>query len=164
MIQRMAGLVAIASALLWLGAGPALASKEKFVRSKPHVNVGTVGQVGPDESITTTVVLAGLAHVTADGRGAGPCSGEFDVRYLAGGPSAPVLDERLGVRLTANETFEFGFAPREPTTIVYAVIARDLAGVDGDTCVLRGLVSVGAVGDGQTRRAIPLKPEDFLPR
>jgi hypothetical protein len=55
MIQRMAGLVAMASALLLLGVEPALASKEKFVRSK-----WPLGSAGQTVAVATGRALAAV--------------------------------------------------------------------------------------------------------
>jgi len=48
--RAMFALLALSAALLaQLSAGRAHAGKEVFVRTKPHVNVGTLGQVKPQQ-------------------------------------------------------------------------------------------------------------------
>jgi hypothetical protein len=48
--RGMFALLALSAALVaQFSAGQALAGKEVFVRTKPHVNVGTTGNVKPDQ-------------------------------------------------------------------------------------------------------------------
>jgi hypothetical protein len=157
---------AIGLALL---AGPAEAAKEKFVRDKPHVNVGTIGHV--DHGKTTLNVSVGLIApaLQADPEAPAPeCSGLFDLRVLDGDdPAGAPLAERLGARLGPDETVHLEFegpAPgRDPVVFeTFSVVARELRGVDGRRCVLRGLVEVRDRETGETLRARVLRPEDFV--
>lgn len=158
--------IAAAAALL---AGPAHAAKEKFKRDKPHLNVGTIGHV--DHGKTTLAVSLSLVapHLQVDPDGDLPeCSGRFDVRVLdAHDPGGEPLGELRDARLGANQTlqYEFDGPPTGDDPVLFesvAVVARKLRNVDGRHCILRGLVEVRDRTTGETVRAHPIRPEDFV--
>ena len=54
---KLAGIALLALGALLIVASDAMAAKEKFVRNKPHVNVGTIGPTssqGGTGTVTTT--------------------------------------------------------------------------------------------------------------
>src|SRR5262245_17861303 len=67
-----------ATAVLCLFANSALAAKERFVRNKPHVNVGTIGM--NNETLTLRLELVDTVE-RATGMPTGtPCNGTVDMR------------------------------------------------------------------------------------
>jgi len=143
------------------------AAKEKFVRSKPHVNIGTIGHVDGTESLVFTLSLVGLPGAGALPPGTAPsCAADFGVRIRnASDLDAGPLFEEDGIPLRANtsavvEATVAGTAsPDAP--LLYEVSAMG-ENVDGLHCVFRGLVEVRSLTEGRTTRALPLRPEDFV--
>lgn len=141
----------------------AQAAKEKFVRDKPHVNIGTIGHVdNSSESLSLTLSLVGLP---TSGDSAGPslmprCSGSFDIRILESSAlDGPAVFERR-VELEQNRS-HVSDVPRQDFTspLLYEVTAQGEY-IDGRHCVFRGLIEVQS--DVAATRAIPLLPEDFI--
>jgi hypothetical protein len=167
MTQRMHGAVAILA--LALAAGPAHAAKEKFERTKPHVNVGTIGHVDHGKTTLTVSITMFLPAVQKDVRPDMDCSGSFDVRVLDGSePGAEPLAEWRDLELAADRTLQMDFEgpSTAPDALLYEtveVVARDLENVGPQGCLLRGLVEVRDRETGATERAHPLRPEDFVP-
>jgi hypothetical protein len=157
---------AIGLALL---AGPAGAAKEKFVRDKPHVNIGTIGHVDHGKTTLNVSIALIAPALQADPDAPAPeCSGRFDLRVLDGDdPGGAALAEMLGARLGPDQTLHLEFdgpAPgRDPVVFeMVSVVARELRGVDGRRCVLRGAVEVRDRETGEALRTMPLRPEDFV--
>ncbi len=150
-----------------LVAGTAEASKEKFVRVKPHVNVGTLGQLGGGEGL-----LLSLRTVdeTPGGEDAVRCTfvgwielslaeelradptAAFDVRVLGLGQP-----ERTPVRVSDGELVQVGTAGAPaggPLTGTFAVrvVADDRRSRPvGEHCGLDLLVHVYDLTTGETR-------------
>lgn len=162
--------IAAVTVALLLAAAPALAAKEKFVRNKPHVNIGTIGHVDHASSVVTVSISLLLPAVQKD---AGPpeseCSGRFDVRVLDGSePGAQPLAEWRDARLAADRTIQFDFdgppGSANPLLFEYvSVVARKLRNVGDGGCLLRGVVEVRDRETGAALRTHPLRPEDFVP-
>lgn len=146
---------------------PAGAAKEKFERTKPHVNVGTIGHVDPaSQSVAVGFSLIGpsgqIDPTAPRGRG---CSGSFKVRLLdARDPGGPPLAEVTDIRLRRGETFEETFdlrtAPSGPLYVV--LVATEMNRVDGATCILRGAYEVRDAVSRAALRVVPIRFEDFV--
>lgn len=160
-------LIALALSLAAVAATPAGASKEKFERTKPHVNIGTMGLM--NESLSLTVGLvdpradAGLSSEPAE------CSATVSVRILdANEPGAAPLLQSDGIELRTGRTHVFvwdtrgGAGGAGPTVVRHVVLVEDADGVDGRDCVLRGHVEARGLLDSRTTKHVPLRVEDFV--
>jgi hypothetical protein len=140
------------------------AAKEKFQRNKPHVNIGTIGQIDATTAVWLTV---GFFEVVPQVRNADParsCVGRVDLRLVdANDPTGTPWAELRDVKLRGNETatLRLAGAPGSvPAQGAYVVVLRDMKRFDGLTCVVRGDVEVRS--DGGASRLLPIRPEDFV--
>ena len=131
-------------ALMLVGAGQAEAAKEKFVRTKPHVNVS--GPVTVTDEIVRLSV--GLVQPTVLGGLDAPfpseCSGRVNLRVVdASSTDGQALAERLDIQLTPGriEVLEYPNATGGDQ-IVFAVIAAQDMAVKGKGCFLRSSMEV----------------------
>jgi len=162
-----------ATALLGLATGEAFAAKEKFVRNKPHVNIGTIGHVDHGKTTLTTSIslISPESQVDPDAASA-TCSGRFEIRILNGeDPAGAPFDVVSDIQLRENETFHHDFdgpgrsaaASGEETFFeLVSIVAQEMTDVDGRDCILRGAVEVRDRDTGATLRAIQIAPEDFV--
>lgn len=145
-----------------LASVPAWAAKEKFERTKPHVNVGTIGL--NNESLSLSVGLVSVEdQVTGGSSDPSVCGGVFDVRVVdADDPSGTPLSETTDVRLGANERTTLGYVGGStPEEVYVVVVARDMDNVKAKGCILRGRIDI-VDNSGGSRRSIELRPEDFV--
>jgi hypothetical protein len=143
-------------------ATPAWAAKEKFVRNKPHVNIGTIGL--KNESMTVSLGLVSVEdQVSGSSSSSDACGGMFDIRVVdADNPSGPSLSEVTGLRVTANGRTTFNHVGGETAEDVYLVIvARDMDNVSAKGCIVRGRVDIVDNADGSTR-SLEVRAEDFI--
>jgi hypothetical protein len=160
--RRAASALAALLALLLLGPGEALASKEKFVRTKPHVNVGTIGKI-EGRTVAATLALVELPDAWPLGA-LRPCSGVFDVRVVPAEGGTPFAETR-DVRVTPDEPLGFAFRAADVGArgaVHLEIVARDMRLVDGRRCILRGSVEVTEEASGETAFRYSLGREDFL--
>jgi hypothetical protein len=156
--------VGVALLMVMLVPSAAWAAKEKFVRSKPHVNIGTIGHVDSAESLLVTLSLVGLPAVTPGASQS--CSAELGVRVRdAAKPGEEPVFEEDGIPLRANTGVVVDATPATATDpaspLLYEVTVKG-ENIDGRHCVFRGLVEVQSVLEGRTTRAVTLRPEDFI--
>jgi len=150
-VSATAALVALA--LVAMTPAGAAASKEKFERTKPHVNIGSPRTLQNGQSMQVAVglfrpaVQAGLASGPTS---ADVCSATVDLRIVdANDPEGTPLAERRDVALDASGIQVLAYAPATGNPVsVFATITGRNMNVDGKNCVLRGNIEVSNVADG----------------
>lgn len=151
--------VGIAAAALCLPPDGAWAAKEKFVRNKPHVNVGTIGMT--NETLTLRLELVDTVEVATGNPTGNPCTGVVDMR-IEDAVTGSVLASRSAVTLVAGTVEALSHTVSSATALVRLVIVADQMQVDGKTCALRGQVELTDLADGRIRRSFPVRREDFV--
>jgi hypothetical protein len=147
--------------------GAAHAAKEKFVRDKPHVNIGTIGHVDHSaESLSVTLSLVKLPGADGGSSLVPRCTGVFDIHILYADDLAGMsFAESDPIELEQNESKTFDARPASPrdasVPLLYKVTVKG-RNIDGVHCVFRGAVEVRNSYESRTTRLLPLRPEDFI--
>lgn len=153
-------LTAVASVLAF-GASPVEAAKEKFVRTKPHVNVSGPYPVAIQEAIVVQVGVVAPGELAGSGPPSKPCAGEVDLRIEEAGGSESFAS-RTGISLGSAGTFEaLAHTFVNPVDARVVIVARDMQ-VDGKECVLRGQINFVDTATSRTTRSVPIRREDFV--